>query len=91
MMITPILRSVRAMFRPTTSIMRAFSAMPMRRPMAGLEVARKAEGIVVKSVGEQIRGMKVRSSVKKMCEGCKVCWIFHFGLVFLELGCEWEG
>jgi len=21
--------------------------------------------------GEQIRGMKVRSSVKKMCEGCK--------------------
>lgn len=24
-------------------------------------------------VQEQVRGMKVRSSVKKLCEGCKVC------------------
>ena len=24
----------------------------------------------------QVRGMKVRSSVKKMCEGCKVCLLF---------------
>lgn len=24
----------------------------------------------------QVRGMKVRSSVKKMCEGCKVCFGF---------------
>jgi MinD superfamily P-loop ATPase len=23
----------------------------------------------------QVRGMKVRSSVKKMCEGCKVCGV----------------
>ena len=22
----------------------------------------------------QVRGMKVRSSVKKLCEGCKVCF-----------------
>lgn len=22
---------------------------------------------------QQVRGMKVRSSVKKLCEGCKVC------------------
>jgi hypothetical protein len=28
---------------------------------------------VVKGVQEQVRGMKVRSSVKKLCEGCKVC------------------
>lgn len=30
-------------------------------------------GEMGKAVGEQVRGMKVRSSVKKMCEGCKVC------------------
>jgi len=24
-----------------------------------------------KQFGEQVRGMKVRSSVKKLCEGCK--------------------
>jgi hypothetical protein len=29
-------------------------------------------GFVAKGVQEQIRGMKVRSSVKKLCEGCKV-------------------
>lgn len=28
---------------------------------------------VQKQIGEQVRGMKVRSSVKKLCEGCKVC------------------
>jgi hypothetical protein len=27
---------------------------------------------------EQVRGMKVRSSVKKLCEGCKVCGVFLF-------------
>jgi len=36
-------------------------------------------GALVKG-GEQVRGMKVRSSVKKMCEGCKVC--FLLSLVF---------
>ena len=29
------------------------------------------EGASIKA-GEQIRGMKVRSSVKKLCDGCKV-------------------
>jgi hypothetical protein len=29
-----------------------------------------------KAVQEQVRGMKVRSSVKKLCEGCKVCGNF---------------
>lgn len=28
---------------------------------------------VMKGVQEQVRGMKVRSSVKKLCEGCKAC------------------
>lgn len=32
-------------------------------------------GGVMGGVMGQIRGMKVRSSVKKMCEGCKVCLI----------------
>ena len=39
---------------------------------------------------EQIRGMKVRSSVKKLCDGCKV----HFSLLFcglqLVLPCEYR-
>lgn len=44
----------------------------------------------------QIRGMKVRSSVKKMCEGCKVCFSFlllGFRFEFGEIvGCEkWIG
>lgn len=29
--------------------------------------------VAQKAAQEQVRGMKVRSSVKKMCEGCKVC------------------
>jgi hypothetical protein len=32
-------------------------------------------------VAEQVRGMKVRSSVKKLCEGCKVCFVMFFSLV----------
>jgi hypothetical protein len=31
----------------------------------------KGDGMGV--VEQQVRGMKVRSSVKKLCEGCKVC------------------
>ena len=31
-------------------------------------------------MGEQVRGMKVRSSVKKLCEGCKVFLIFFLRL-----------
>src|SRR5579862_4817896 len=29
---------------------------------------------------EQSRGMKVRSSVKKLCDGCKVSWNYNSGL-----------
>lgn len=35
------------------------------RPGASAVVAVEAKGV------EQVRGMKVRSSVKKLCEGCK--------------------
>ena len=34
---------------------------------ANVEEVRKVMG------EQQVRGMKVRSSVKKLCEGCKVC------------------
>jgi hypothetical protein len=44
------------------------------------------EGKVVgKGVQEQVRGMKVRSSVKKLCEGCKVCFL----LLGVRRGVEW--
>jgi len=42
---------------------------------------------VGKGVQEQVRGMKVRSSVKKLCEGCKVC----FPLLGGRGGFEWGG
>lgn len=44
------------------------------RPTIG-EASRAVEGtkaVMVNSILEQVRGMKVRSSVKKLCEGCKV-------------------
>jgi hypothetical protein len=31
-----------------------------------------AKEVLGQKAGEQVRGMKVRSSVKKLCEGCKV-------------------
>jgi len=36
----------------------------------------------IQEMGEvgQVRGMKVRSSVKKLCEGCKVRFSFRFSL-----------
>jgi hypothetical protein len=35
----------------------------------------KGVGIALGKGGlKQVRGMKVRSSVKKLCEGCKVCY-----------------
>jgi hypothetical protein len=43
--------------------------------------------VVGKGVQEQVRGMKVRSSVKKLCEGCKVCFRLLEGVKSLM----WEG
>lgn len=45
----------------------------MRRPVLEVEA---------RSVGEQVRGMKTRSSVKKLCEGCKVCVLLPFCIHF---------
>ena len=35
--------------------------------------------------------MKVRSSVKKLCEGCKVCFVMFFPLVRSGFGVQLEG
>jgi large subunit ribosomal protein L36 len=47
-----------------------------------------------KGVQEQVRGMKVRSSVKKLCEGCKVCFCGSFpcgGCLAFGWGLVWGG
>jgi len=54
--------------------MAAMQGRSARPVMAMLEKARKAVGLM-----EQARGMKVRSSVKKLCEGCKVSAGVFFG------------
>lgn len=42
-------------------------------------------------VREQVRGMKVRSSVKKLCDGCKVClysyWPYQLGASWMCFHC----
>ena len=54
----------------------ALSTTSVRRPTirmnASVVAAVTSRMEVVKGVQEQARGMKVRSSVKKLCEGCKV-------------------
>jgi len=78
---TSILRTVRVLFpsfssplrQATSTSSRSFtclttSSQMLRRPtIQMLEHNGK--------IGEQIRGMKVRSSVKKLCEGCKVYFL----------------
>lgn len=49
----------------------------------GLEVSRVG-GVL----SEQVRGMKTRSSVKKLCDGCKVCIFFSVGFLCLVYGVE---
>lgn len=41
-----------------------------------------------KGIAEQVRGMKVRSSVKKLCEGCKVRLMLLFGHLALFQGVD---
>lgn len=59
--------------------MRTFSALTKGNTTALWRGAAwgKAGGMATKAGGnglqQQVRGMKVRSSVKKLCEGCKVC------------------
>lgn len=59
---------------------RCFASMQMaKRPTLAL-MERAKEGASLSASGkgaEQVRGMKVRSSVKKLCEGCKVCFCVY--------------
>jgi ribosomal protein L36 len=57
--------------------MRTFSILTMRTGGAWrANAGRSVGGISASRWGllEQVRGMKTRSSVKKLCEGCKVCF-----------------
>ena len=64
--------------RALSSVALAKTAAATTRPMA-VATATKAVDVV----NEQVRGMKVRSSVKKLCEGCKVCFA---GFLLVGLG-----
>ncbi|OBT87651.1 hypothetical protein VE02_02723 [Pseudogymnoascus sp. 03VT05] len=63
----PSLSKCVAPTRALSSIALAKTAAATTRPTA-VAVAKKVDMSVVT---EQVRGMKVRSSVKKLCEGCK--------------------
>lgn len=73
---------------------RCFASMQMaKRPtLALMERVKESASLGVSGKGaEQVRGMKVRSSVKKLCEGCKVCFVFISGEEASDLCGDWEG
>jgi large subunit ribosomal protein L36 len=53
------------------SCLTSSATQSLRRSTAVQSIAEAGTREIQKSVGEQVRGMKVRSSVKKLCEGCK--------------------
>jgi large subunit ribosomal protein L36 len=71
-----LFRNVRAVL---PSVRLAAQPMQMRSMTSLMAQSTRARPMVAKPVMEkagvleQVRGMKVRSSVKKLCEGCKVC------------------
>lgn len=68
---------------------RAFSALSLTSTRPNIlakaavkgQIGKEMQKAVVGSALGQVRGMKVRSSVKKLCEGCKVCFAIGFLLV----------
>lgn len=85
----------------STSLLRAFGALtlrPMARPALSLAprtapavaMALRGDGSIAGGVMEQVRGMKVHSSVKKRCEHCKVRYLRPLGghSAFV-LGADW--
>ncbi|ELR07471.1 hypothetical protein VC83_03640 [Pseudogymnoascus destructans] len=64
----PSLSKCVAPTRALSSVALAKTAAATTRPTA---VAVAMKGVDMAVVTEQVRGMKVRSSVKKLCEGCK--------------------
>ena len=94
---TFLLRTARILFpslKPTLSLStasRAFSvlsAQTLRRPAIVQKWVGQSSESGVKVVAEQTRGMVVRSSVKKMCPGCKVCFDGTFS--FCDRGEIWS-
>jgi large subunit ribosomal protein L36 len=80
-MLSRLLLSARSALRPSltkcvaptralSSVALAKTAAATTRPTAVAAVTKVDMSVVT----EQVRGMKVRSSVKKLCEGCKVCF-----------------
>lgn len=65
----PSLSKCVAPTRALSSVALAKTAAATTRPVAVMGLDAKKTAAVVT---EQVRGMKVRSSVKKLCEGCKV-------------------
>lgn len=69
------------------------------RTMIISQTTQRPTMMVVSNTGalfEQIRGMKVRSSVKKLCEGCKVCGLFlhlvlQYSKWFVSMSSWWSG
>ena len=95
---TTLLRTARVLFpsfrpttHPTSRCFSSFTSTPSimaRRPTL-LTGSREMQ----KGIAEQVRGMKVRSSVKKLCEGCKVRFLYF---VSVSDGCwalrlDWIG
>ncbi|KAH8594694.1 ribosomal protein L36-domain-containing protein [Bisporella sp. PMI_857] len=74
---TTFLRTARMLFRPSiaSAPTRCFSSfMPQSNTNTLRRVGLNGAGVAQRSITDQIgqiRGMKVRSSVKKLCEGCK--------------------
>lgn len=76
-MLPRLLLSARSALRPSltkcVAPTRALSSVALAKTAAA--TTRPTAAVVVKTADvamEQVRGMKVRSSVKKLCEGCKV-------------------
>ncbi|OBT76032.1 hypothetical protein VF21_03572 [Pseudogymnoascus sp. 05NY08] len=75
-MLPRLLLSARSALRPSltkcVAPTRALSSIALAKTAAA--TTRPTAAVVVKTADvamEQVRGMKVRSSVKKLCEGCK--------------------
>ncbi|KAM0335515.1 hypothetical protein ACHAQA_000563 [Verticillium albo-atrum] len=64
-------RALAAKAPTTTTQIRALSTAVLSRPRVGLATA-TASKTAVQTFVQQVRGMKVHSSVKKRCEHCKI-------------------
>jgi large subunit ribosomal protein L36 len=73
-LLVPLRRTLLSTRTPTSAIARSIhtstlTQRPALRKSAIADVVSRLGGLRIQS--QQTRGMKVRSSVKKLCEGCK--------------------